>query len=538
MEAGKPSSTLVARVSLAHVPTALRAALPRVFGALLDAAGTATARATFYNSLHEQQAALNAIHRSAFEIERGAYAATLLLRGVTDYTRQLGVKRLLSTPYRRRALLSAEQEWAILERICADLSPQRKLKLFGQLRAARLNNARTRRLILRTLLGSQSLELWAVRYRRKLAAALQHAWGQRGASIVRAIAAKAPQQRTDQERKIMRQRLGRFLPSGANHHVVEQCVRFVLGDERNLTLPRLRAYHDAKTTLTEGCGLPFEVLEGIRSRYHRHVRPWQVLEINKHYLTSGQQLALQRTALKDGVTIRLDPTRYDPVRLYLYAFEMGMTQEIRRALHDKAVVGADCLPVRFEHVGIVLDTSASMHGHNTQKRRPIATALALRDALCAAGDRVTLVTNGSRPTEIDELTEPRGDTSLAAALVSVLRADPEIVFVISDGYENAPAGGVADVMQVVRRLGVRTPVFQASPVFAADAHGVRTLSDHIPAMAARDVGRIGLGLLKAMLYADPERGVAALLEATLSRLTIPDRPEPKLVVTSDVRQQA
>lgn len=538
MEAGKLSSAAVARVSLAHLAPARRAALPRVFGALLDAAGTATARATFYNSLQEQQMALDAIHRSAFEIERGAYAATLLLRGVTDYTRQLGVRRLLSSPYRRRALLSAEQEWAILERVCADLPPQRMLKLFGQFREAHLNNARTRRLILRTLLGAQTLELWVVRYRRKLAAALQHAWGQRGASIVRAIAAKRPEQRTAQERKIMRQRLGRFLPDGANQHDAEQCVRFALGDERDLTLPRLRAYHAAKAELTEGRGLPFEVLEGIRSSFHRHVRPGQILEISKHHLTSGQQLTLQRTAQKDGVEIELDPTRYDPVRLYLYAFEMGMTQEIRRVLQDKAVAGAECLPVRFEHVGIVLDTSASMKGHNTQKRRPIATALALRDALCAAGDRVTLITSDGRSADVAELTEPRGDTSLAAALVSVLRADPEIVFVVSDGYENAPAGGVADVMQVVRRLGVRTPVFQASPVFAADAHGVRTLSDQIPAMAARDVGRIGLGLLKAMLYGNPERGVAALLDATLSRLTRPDRPELKLVVTSDVRRQA
>ncbi len=538
MEAGKLSSTPVARVSLAHLPPVRRAALPHAFGALLDAAGTATGRATFYNSLQEQEAALDAIHRSAFEIERGAYAATLLLRGVTDYTRQLGVRRLLSSPYRRRALLSAEQEWAILERTCADLPPQRMLKLFDQLRQARLNNARTRRLILRTLLGVQTLELWAVRYRRKLAAALQHAWGRRGASIVRAIAAKRPEQRTDRERKIMRQRVGRFLPSAVNQHDVEQCVRFALGDEQDLTLPRLRAYHDAKAELTEGRGLPFEVLEGIRSSFHRHVRPGQILEISKHHLTSGQQLTLQRTAQKDGVTIQLDPTRYDPVRLYLYAFEMGMTHEIRCALQDKAVAGAECLPVRFEHVGIVLDTSASMNGHTTQKRRPVATTLALRDALCAAADRATLVTSDGRPTNVGELTEPRGDTSLAAALVSVLRAGPEIVFVVSDGYENAPAGAVSDVMRVVRRLGVRTPVFQASPVFAADAYGVRTLSDQVPAMAVRDVGRIGLGLLKAMLYADAERGVAALLDATLPRLTTPDRPGPKLVVTSDVRKQA
>ena len=55
--------------------------------------------------------------------------------------------------------------------------------MFGMLRKERVNNARTRRLILSTLLRADNLEFWSVKYRRKLATALIHAWGRRTASI-------------------------------------------------------------------------------------------------------------------------------------------------------------------------------------------------------------------------------------------------------------------------------------------------------------------------------------------------------------------
>jgi len=82
--------------------------------------------------------------------------------------------------------------------------------MFGMLRAERVNNARTRRLILSTLLGADNLEFWAVKYRRKLATALVHAWGRRTASIVRAVLAKPSDGRTDKERQIVQQHLHRF----------------------------------------------------------------------------------------------------------------------------------------------------------------------------------------------------------------------------------------------------------------------------------------------------------------------------------------
>ena len=85
------------------------------------------------------------------------------------------------------------------------------------------------------------------------------------------------------------------------------------------------------------------------------------------------------------------------------------------------------------------------------------------------------------------------------------------VFVLTDGYENAPAGRFAEVVGAVRRMGVETPIHQFSPVFAAEARGIRSLCDAVPGLPVSKPEAIGLGLLKFLFEADVERGVEALL---------------------------
>ena len=354
------------------------------------------------------------------------------------------------------------------------------------------------------------LEFWAVKYRRKLATALIHAWGRRTASIVRAVLAKAAGDRTDKERQIVQRHVHRFV-DGVNRDRVEQCLRFILGDEDGLTLRRLAAYREAKRDLATGRVLPFETLEGLRSRFHRDKTSAEVLELTKAQLTAGQKICLQRKAAKSDVAVEFDPAKYDAVKLYVYAQEMGSSEAIRDELVRKAQATAGRLPVRFEHAGILLDVSASMVGHQTQARRPISVALALRDLLAETAELATIVTSDGRVAPAAELIEPVGDTSLAAGLVTLLKRDPDVVFVLTDGYENAPAGRFAEVVRAVRRMGNDTPIHQFSPVFAAEARGIRSLCDAVPGLAVSKPEAIGLGLLKVLFEADVDRGAAALL---------------------------
>ncbi len=504
------NSTTMPTVRLSHLSNEQRELLPLAFGEFLDTAATATSRATFYNTRVEQEAAIESVHRGLFELDRGVYAASLMLPGLTDYSRQVGAVRLLRSAQTSEGWISARQEAAVMRSLLQALPPQRMLKMFGMLRAERVNNARTRRLILSTILQADNLEFWAVKYRRKLETALVHAWGRRTASIMCAVLAKSIDSRTDKERQIVQRNLGRFV--FGNIERVEQCVRFILGDEDELTLRRLAAYRDAKSDLTSGRGLPFETLEGLRSRFHPETASSEVLELTKSQLTAGQKIGLQRKAREANVEVEFDPANYDAVRLYVYAYEMGLTDEIRDELTRKAKSVAVRLPVRFEHAGVLLDVSASMMGHETQAMRPMSVASALRDVLAETADRSTIVTSDGRIGQAAELIEPVGDTSLAAGLITLLKHEPDVVFVLTDGYENAPAGQFAEVVRAVRRIGIETPIHQFSPVFAAETHGVRSLSDAVPGLPVSKPEAIGLGLLKALFEADVDRGVAALLQ--------------------------
>ena len=97
---------------------------------------------------------------------------------------------------------------------------------------------------------------------------------------------------------------------------------------------------------------------------------------------------MQRKAQKADVSVEFDPAAYDAVRLYIYAFATGMTQQIRQELIRKAKRAAAQLPIRLGHIGVLVDSSRSMKGHSTQKYRPMAVALALRDLCCALADDV------------------------------------------------------------------------------------------------------------------------------------------------------
>src|SRR6185503_9774848 len=125
--------------------------------------------------------------------------------------------------------------------------------------------------------------------------------------------------------------------------------------EDGAALPLLSAFHAAKRDLAAGASLPPEVLEGIRSGFHREVPKEEVLRLTARSLTQGQTMALKRRTLEAGADVRFDPTAHDPVKLYLYAFEMGMTPEIVSALRAKARRSAERLSIRFGSIGILLD---------------------------------------------------------------------------------------------------------------------------------------------------------------------------------------
>jgi hypothetical protein len=469
----------------------------------LDVAVAATGRASFYNTRDEQLAFEQDAHRAMAALDRRVYAGIVGSAGATDRSRQLGVLHLLGTAAR------SGDGVAVRDAVTA-LTVPRRFKLFGMLADARLNNGRVRRLILRTVLGSSSLELWSVRYRTKLATALRHAWGLRLSGIVRSILTTwlvgGDAALDDKERRILAREVDRW---AADPAVARECVAFVLGAEGPYTLPLPSAYRAARDDLDAGSVLPYETLEGLRGRYHPGEKPARVLEATAAKLTPGQRLAGQRHAARAGVFVDVDLSRYDATRLYLYAFATGMTADLEAALDLRAAETAAGLGLAGRHVALVLDGSASMRGGADQPLRPIAVALALRDAFKAAAGRCDEVWFGG--TRDGRLVRPGGHTAAAEALVAALRTRAELIVVIGDGYENAPAGRFGQVLDAAHTLGVAVPVLHLAPVLAAEAAGVRGYTPDLPAAPVHRPEALELAWCRLMLTVDPAAAVPALL---------------------------
>ena len=167
-----------------------------------------------------------------------------------------------------------------------------------------------------------------------------------------------------------------------------------------------------------------------------------------------------------------------------------------------------------------------MLGGQDQKNRPLATAYALRDALqAAATDRAIVRSTGDGRS----FAVPRGDTDLAAPFLEVLREGPEAVFVITDGYENAPSGRMGEVLHRARQIGVGTPVFQVTTVAAAEAGSVRRLSRNVPVLALSDAKAMSTAILAETFRSDPDEGVRRLLGLARSELGLGQRPTMPLL---------
>lgn len=492
----------------------------------LDVATTATGRGTFYNTKEEQEAAELAVHDAVWGLNRGLYSLLALLPGASDRTIQKSAQRLLDNPRTEEegSILSAEQEGKLLATLVSSLPPHRMLNMFVSFAEARVNNARTRKLILRSILGDPDrLALWAVKYRSKIKTALRHAlttgvcYG-----LAELMTAKTPSR--NKQARLLRY-IDSYIPNGSKKLVYE-CLSFILGGPgslpkvgRSYTVPILNAFIEAQADLTKGGPLPMEVLEGIRSKHHAAIPHAKVLEITNAAgsMTERQKLKVQKSADKAGVKIDFNPASADLVSLYVYAMETGkMDAGLRRAMDKKAQQIAATFPFKYQKAAIVVDCSGSMFGTEQAKNRPMAVALAMRDVIASSAETVSVEHTG----EVDGfgLTRPAGDTSLAESLVKALESESDAVFLLTDGYENAPAGRVDEILNLARDLGVETPVYQLTPVMAAEKAAVRTLSSKVSAMPVTRPEALGMSALRAALEQDVQTGITCLINTAMPLL--------------------
>ncbi|HKB40563.1 MAG TPA: hypothetical protein VKD72_29325, partial [Gemmataceae bacterium] len=138
----------------------------------------------------------------------------------------------------------------------------------------------------------------------------------------------------------------------------------------------------------------------------------------------------------------------------VHMYRGGTNADLQAAL-DRYVEDATRGMPHFDGtVALVLDLSASTLGYGERQFCCVAQSQAFRLVLARCCARLNVHAVGRD----DALPRPEGDTDLAAALLDALDADPDIVAVVTDGYENVGGGDLSRIAASLPAAGVTTPV--------------------------------------------------------------------------------
>ena len=465
----------------------------------LATACTSTGQATFYNTREEQAAALAGLHLDVLAEDRRAYALSAALP-INDRNRQEIVFNLIANG---RDTTNLELENRIVEYVTRELPLNRALKLLVRLCHAKVNNARLRR-ICRAFWAEHGDAYRAVKYRTKFRALLRHCHIGEGTDPARA--------------EVHRWIFGRLRNADDVQHNV-------------LLRSRILA-----TKNLEACfALPLEIGRDIAVNCHgvttkdfteqfagKRGRNGEVAVEAKGRVTRKQSLIANQQAETD-----VDFGRFTLIELLQHGYRVRETPtafaEIRTELLVAVDAKATALAGRItlpKNVHVIVDNSGSVRGSNERAYHALAVVEATQRVLQAVvGATVTCHYVGgygnavegsgnSGALNVSGLLTPAGETDLRRPLARALAARPDLVIILSDGYENVAAGSVAQILatRAVKESGIA--VVHLNPVAAAETGGLRKLAENLPTFGLSSPQQLSMTLLLGEALADPRRLVA------------------------------
>jgi hypothetical protein len=159
-----------------------------------------------------------------------------------------------------------------------------------------------------------------------------------------------------------------------------------------------------------------------------------------------------------------------------------------------------------------------MEGTQQNYLHPIRDAIAAAEVLKHIGESYKVhICSGRRD---NGLVYPRGTTSLAKGLIQILKWEPDVVFVLGDGYENDGEGRFREVLTIAReRLGILTPIYHINPVQAIEAgEGAKRLADGVEVLKMASPESFGLALLDQVLTNAPIQAIQGIVGHTVAQM--------------------
>ncbi|MFI6734889.1 hypothetical protein ACIBI9_18330 [Nonomuraea sp. NPDC050451] len=187
--------------------------------------------------------------------------------------------------------------------------------------------------------------------------------------------------------------------------------------------------------------------------------------------------------------------RGDIAATLVHLYQGGPAAELRPALAGYVAEATRGLPRLAGHVAVVLDTSGSMRGYGDREWAVMSQAAALKLVLAEVCERLTTVESAEvreRLTTVESaevrerlttVESAEGATDLATRLLDALDTRPDLVVIVTDGYENVMPGDLARVVATLPRAGVTTPVVLCQATFTAGDD--LTLRDPAPRLPRR-----------------------------------------------------
>jgi hypothetical protein len=408
------------------------------------------------------------------------------------------------------------------------------LRLFVDMKNARINNERMRKIGLGYIWGQSNLEFYSMKYRNKIADIFRHIYGERRLSILISIARKNINTNvfvgTDKEMNIANKSIFKYY-NGDTLSALKMLL-FITKNDVGVDFSEfelLSEYITAKSDITSVTRVPEEILLGLISnvthpQYHnmwateeQRKETKALIRKNVKVTSVNQQVRQTKSTAKLGVEKTVDMNKAtDFLALYKTGYENGFTPEIRRAINSLAKK-KKINNFYYKNIGVIVDDSISMTGHKVEsKNTPKAIADFTEKVLIESSERgIGVATKG----EV---------TDLASAFIKLLRSEHEVgkydaIFIITDGYENSYDGLTNEVISIWKaESGRNIPIFQISPITSAEmGANVRNIGNNAVVMSINDPVAIQPQINARLLEIDTKRWienqVKVLDETNISR---------------------
>ena len=415
----------------------------------INACFAATRQNEFYTDRFEQSVSIDFLHRYVMNNYRRIYARTIA-SGINDFNRAQIIANLLAggapaDPQHR------SEEGRLIANGLKRLPPNRVFKLFRELQSRRVNNRRTRAVIRRYLDSRRQPEFDAIKYSRKYRAAAAHA-----------------HLKLDPE-------IGSFL--------------FDFKRRSSYETPLLDKYREAHYSASAIYELPFTVAQSLALK---HKVPRKVFfEKIQHKMTASEKLRFQATAERTrGVTIEFDLSTAGLTKLAIYILSLDPTkradriEELESAMQRSARRAIERSPLSLGRVAAVLDRSRSSAGSRQKRNRPLAVALAasylLREASKEFKSFWSLPIESLNESETELMVTPKGQTGLAEPILEAVQWNPDLLVIVSDGYENDPPDIAAQVVRVYQEKIAKQKmpeIIHMNPVFDSNHYSPKPLGN-------------------------------------------------------------